>query len=111
MSFQNTAELVLAKARRVDEIAEELHHLLSDLQGMEPELWSELKKVAGGVGRQPDGSVVDWVGLRGMAKREITQAMRASDEWEGRHAVEAILLKAWGCLLADKAAQRAVEGN
>ena len=106
MTFKTTGQQVLEKAKRVDEIAEEMQTLFRDLGKLQDELWQAMCRENLGPGVHPQAT---WVNLVDAAKRETQEAVHGGISWERLDSLTVILRRAWGHLI-DTNARSAVEG-
>ena len=94
--LKTTGEKVLAHARRVDEITDELRAICRDLDALDPELRQALRDRGLFEHALPQGT---WLGLVNAVRRAVTDAVADAQPAKKLPTVATILDKAWGRLL------------
>lgn len=94
MTHHQTAAAIMERARRVDEIADEITTLLAELGDLEPRFRAELRAAG-----EPMGAGAGWGGFRRMARGVLSIAVTGGNRNVGRLRVAETLNKAWGHLV------------
>lgn len=90
MTHQTAAE-IMARAERVDAIADQITALLAELGDLEPQFRAELKAAG-----EPMGAGAGWGGFRRLARGVLSIAVTGGNRNVGRMRIAETLNRAWG---------------